>query len=75
MFRQTRQLATRHFSHTTAVICDSPWFRLTVVVVLTFLLLPLPRVQACEIDRLEQQKSPENFAVPRALCFSAKFYF
>jgi hypothetical protein len=58
MFRQTRQLATRHFSHTTAVICDSPWFRLTVVVLLTFLLLPVPRLRACDAEQLHQQKKP-----------------
>lgn len=46
MFRQTRQLAVRQFSRSTATICDSPWFRLGIVVMLTCLLLPLPRARA-----------------------------
>lgn len=46
MLRQTRQLACRQFSRSAAMICDSPWFRLAIVVMLTCLLLPLPRARA-----------------------------
>jgi hypothetical protein len=48
MFRPTVRLAQREFVRRTARYCDSPWFRLAVVVLLTSLLLPVPRARAAE---------------------------
>jgi hypothetical protein len=46
MFRPTVRLAQREFVRRTARYCDSPWFRLAVVMLLTCLLLPVPRARA-----------------------------
>jgi hypothetical protein len=46
MLRLTFRLTTRKLSRRTATLCDSRWFRLAIVVLLTCLLLPMPRVQA-----------------------------
>lgn len=46
MLRPTFRLAQRQFVRQTAEWCDSPWFRLAVVVLLTGLLLPVPRARA-----------------------------
>ena len=46
MFRPTVRLAHRQFVRHTVRCCDSHWFRLAVVVVLTCLLLPVPRARA-----------------------------
>jgi hypothetical protein len=46
MFRPTVRLARRQFVRRTAAYCDSRWFRLAVVVLLTCLLLPVPQARA-----------------------------
>jgi hypothetical protein len=58
MFRLTFRLITRKFSRRTATVCDSRWFRLVIVVLLTCLLLPLPRVRA--MTPADQVKSSIN---------------
>lgn len=52
MLRLTFRLTTRKFSRRTANLCDSRWFRLAIVVLLTCLLLPTPRVQAKPVATL-----------------------
>jgi hypothetical protein len=50
VLRQTVQLATRRITRSTAAFCDSTWFRLAIVVMLTCLFLPVPRVRAMMVE-------------------------
>ena len=61
MFRQTRQLAVRQFSRSAATICDSPWFRLVIAVMLTCLLLPVPRARAITISFSYDERARPSF--------------
>ncbi len=50
MFRPTIRYTQKQIIRRTARYCDSPWFRLAVVVLLICLLLPVPRVQAESLE-------------------------